>query len=65
MPKKTFDDLTIEEKFKAVREDIVTVGNHSNQNQRDIAFMTQSLAELRKEIERLKAIVAELSQKAR
>ena len=26
MPKKTFDDLTIEEKFKAVREDIVTVG---------------------------------------
>lgn len=65
MAKKTFDDLTTDEKFKAVREDLVTLGNHSNQNQRDIASISQSIGELRREIQRLSTAVAELSKKDR
>lgn len=63
MAKKTFDDLTPDEKFKAVREDIRLLAEHTNQNQRDIAAISQSLSELRQEIGRLTAAVAALSTK--
>lgn len=64
MAKKTFDDLTTDEKFKAVRDDIRAVANHSAQNQRDIALISQSLSELRTEIQKLRVMVAELSRQS-
>jgi polyhydroxyalkanoate synthesis regulator phasin len=60
---KGFSDLTTDEKFKAVRDDIRTVADHSNQNQRDIAATSQSLSELRREIQQLTEKVEALSKK--
>ena len=64
MAKETFDQSTTDEKFKAIRDDIRTLGAHASQNQRDIAVISRSLAELRQEIQKLTAVLSEQSRKA-
>jgi hypothetical protein len=51
MFQSTFDELTTDEKFRIVRDDIRLLVDHSNQNQQEIDFVSQSVAELRSEIE--------------
>jgi uncharacterized protein YoxC len=60
MFQSTFDELTTDEKFRIVRDDIRLLVDHSNQNQQEIDFVSQSVAELRSEIDHLTQVVAEL-----
>jgi hypothetical protein len=60
MFQSTFDELTTDEKFRIVRDDIRLLVGHSNQNQQEIDFVSRSVAELRSEIDHLTQVVAEL-----
>lgn len=59
-----FNALPLDEKFKTVRDDIKLLARHSNQNQHDIASISQTVNELRQEIQKLQAEVERLSRKA-
>ena len=53
MEKKGFSDLTVDEKFKAVRDDIRLLADHFTQHQRETSVIAQSVAELRLELRKL------------
>jgi predicted nucleic acid-binding Zn-ribbon protein len=63
MAEKTFDGLTMDGKFKAMRDDIRAVAKHSQDNRNELKSIVDTLHELQNQIRQLQDRIVALEAK--